>query len=124
MWLEAQGLPGLKPAGSLVLTGFDQVMQAALNGQGIALGPTPLVRRLITEGRLVAPLKAVTGSARAYYLLVEPGAAARPPVRAFVAWLQEQAEEEARAGTEQFYGSRRRSPAPARGRGKGRGGAR
>jgi DNA-binding transcriptional LysR family regulator len=104
VWLEVQGMPGLKPAGSVSFTAFDHLMQAALEGQGVALAPTPLVRRLLAEGKLAAPLKAVTGSARAYYLLVEASAAARPPVRQFSEWMLKQAQEETRAGTEQFYG--------------------
>ena len=118
VWLEVQGVPGLKPAASVVFTFFDHLMQAAIDGQGVALAPTPLVRRLLADGKLVAPLKAVTGSARAYHLVVEASAAARPPVRKFVAWMLEQAEEEARAGTQQFYGTkaapaRKRAPARA-----------
>jgi DNA-binding transcriptional LysR family regulator len=120
VWLEVQGAPGLKPAGSVGFTAFDHLMQAAIDGQGVALAPTPLVRRLLADGKLVAPLKAVTGSARAYYLLVDPGAAARPHVRRFVEWMLKQAEEEARAGVVQFYGRKttrgtRASPPPVRG---------
>jgi len=111
VWLEVQGAPGLKPAASVSFTAFDHLIQAALDGQGVALAPTPLVRRLLVDGKLVAPLKAVTGSARAYYLLVEPSAAARPSVRHFVEWMLKQALEETRAGVEQFYG---RKPARTR----------
>ncbi|HUL67818.1 MAG TPA: transcriptional regulator GcvA [Burkholderiaceae bacterium] len=107
VWLEVQGVPGLKPAGSVSFTALDHLMQAAINGQGVALAPTPLVRRLLAEGKLVAPLKAVTGSARAYYLLVEAGAAARPSVRQFIDWMSKQAQEENRASVEQFYGRKR-----------------
>jgi LysR family transcriptional regulator, glycine cleavage system transcriptional activator len=106
VWLEVQGAPGLKPAGSVVFTAFDHLIQAAMNGQGVGLAPTPLVRRLIADGKLVAPLRAITGSARVYHLLVEPAAAARPPVREFVAWMLEQAQEEARAAAAQFYGAK------------------
>lgn len=106
VWLEVQGVAGLKAAGSVVFTAFDHLMQAAINGQGVGLAPTPLARRLIADGKLVAPLRAVAGSARAYHLLVEPAAAARPPVRDFVAWMLEQAQEEARAGAQQFYGAK------------------
>jgi DNA-binding transcriptional LysR family regulator len=114
VWLEVQGAPGLKPAGSVTFTAFDHLVQAAVDGQGVALAPTPLVRRALAEGRLVAPLKAVTGSARAYYLVVEPNAAARPHVRQFIDWMQVQAQEEARAGAIQFYGRKAQQRAPAR----------
>lgn len=114
VWLEVQGAPGLKPAGSVTFTAFDHLVQAAIDGQGVALAPTPLVRRALSDGRLVAPLKAVTGSARAYYLVVEPNAAARPHVRQFIEWMHKQAHEEARAGAVQFYGRKTQKVAPAR----------
>lgn len=100
VWLEAQGVAGLKPAGSVSYTAFDHMVQAAVEGQGIALAPSPLVRRLIESRQLVAPLKAITGSTRAYYLLVEPSAARRPQARQFIDWLLQQAQEEVRAGAQ------------------------
>jgi DNA-binding transcriptional LysR family regulator len=106
VWLEVQGLPSLKPAGSITFSAFDHLVQAALDGQGVALAPTPLVRRLIADGKLVAPLKAATGSTRAYYLVAEPRAAARPCVRQFTDWMLKQALEETRAGAEQCYGGK------------------
>jgi len=112
VWLEAQGVGGLKPAASLTFSSFDHMIQAALDGQGIGLAPTPLVRKLLAEGRLVAPLAATTGSARAYYLLVEAGAAQRPHVRQFIEWIGLQAREEARAANDEFHAGRRaRAPA-------------
>jgi DNA-binding transcriptional LysR family regulator len=118
VWLEVQGVPALKPAGSVIFTAFDHLMQAAIAGQGVALAPTPLVRSLLADGKLVAPLKAVTGSARVYYLLVEARAAARPAVRLFVEWMLKQAQEEERAGAEQFYARKpgRAQAAPRKGR--------
>jgi hypothetical protein len=47
---------------------------------------------------------------RAYHLLVAPAAAARPPVRAFVAWMLEQAKEERCAAERQFYGTETARP--------------
>jgi len=107
VWLEVQRLQSVKPAGSIGFTALDHLIQAAVDGQGVALAPTPLVRRLLADGRLVAPLKAVTGSGRAWYLLVEPASAARPHVRRFGEWMLQQAEEEVRANVEQFYGRTR-----------------
>ena len=42
-WLAANGEPELKPAGSLRFTLYDQVIQAAVGGQGVALGRMPLI---------------------------------------------------------------------------------
>jgi DNA-binding transcriptional LysR family regulator len=96
-WLEVMQLPPLTPRGALHLTQYDQVIQAAVDGQGVAIATTPLVKHLIREGRLVAPLKQRAASARAYYVVVAPQAAHRPEVEAFVQWLLAQAaEDEAR----------------------------
>lgn len=104
VWFEVHGLAGVKPAGSLSYTSFDHLVHAAVDGQGLALAPTPLVRKLIAERKLVAPLREAAASARAYYLLVERHAAARPHVRQFIDWLMRQAEEEVQSDTARLRG--------------------
>ena len=42
-------------------------IQAAIDGQGVALGTTPLVRQLIKQGRLIAPLASAAVSLVAYW---------------------------------------------------------
>jgi LysR family transcriptional regulator, glycine cleavage system transcriptional activator len=96
VWLETMQLPGLKPAGSLRFSQYDQVIHAAIDGQGVALGTSPLVRQLIKQGRLIAPLAKKFDSSRAYYLVTSPDAAERPEVRDFAAWMIRQAKQEAR----------------------------
>ena len=54
-WLAAQGHPGLKPAASIAFDSYEQMIQAALSGQGVAMGIGRLVSGLIDAGRLVAP---------------------------------------------------------------------
>jgi DNA-binding transcriptional LysR family regulator len=65
-WLAANGEPGLKPAGSLRFTLYDQVIQAAVGGQGVALGRIPLIAEHLRDGRLVAPFPKRYDSARGY----------------------------------------------------------
>ena len=103
VWLEAQGLPSLRPAGTLRFTQYDQLIQAAIDGQGVALGIGPLVARQLKQGRLVAPFKGSTSSTRAYYLLVSRFAATRPEVVAFKDWLLDTVRRE-----------RRRTPVPGK----------
>jgi LysR family glycine cleavage system transcriptional activator len=91
VWLAANGEPGLKPAGSLRFTLYDQVVQAAVGGQGVALGRLPMIAQLMRDRRLVAPFAKKFESARGYYVLVAPHARGRPDVDAFVAWLREEA---------------------------------
>lgn len=67
---------------------------AALAGQGVALGRRPLVDRLLRllkAKKLIAPFKGTVASPRAYFLIVQPAARAKPAVRALEAWLLEQA---------------------------------
>jgi DNA-binding transcriptional LysR family regulator len=96
VWLETMQLPGLKPAGSLRFSQYDQVIHAAIDGQGVALGTSPLVRQLIKQGRLIAPLAKKFDSSRAYFLVTAPNAAERPEVKDFAAWLIRQAKQDAR----------------------------
>ena len=95
-WLEIERLTDLRPAGSLVFSGYDQIIPAAIAGHGVALGRSPLVRKAIAAGDLVAPFKRTADPARAYYAIVSKNSAGRPEVAAFVAWLKEEAQKEPR----------------------------
>ncbi len=90
-WLAANGQPDLKPAGSLRFRMYDQLIQAAVAGQGVALGRLPLLAEHMRDGRLVAPFARRYDSARGYYVLVVPQAQSRPDVAALVAWLEDEA---------------------------------
>jgi len=92
-------LADLRPAGNLVFSGYDQIIPAAVAGHGIALGRSPLVRKLLASGELVAPFKRSADPARAYFAIVSKTAASRPEVVEFLAWLRaEAAAEEPRGG--------------------------
>jgi DNA-binding transcriptional LysR family regulator len=95
-WLAANGLPDLKPAGSLRFKLYDQVIQAAIGGQGVALGRIPLVAALLRAGTLVAPFARRYESTRGYYAVVAPHAQTRADVAAFVEWLRDEAAQEVR----------------------------
>jgi DNA-binding transcriptional LysR family regulator len=94
-WLASNGEPQLKPAGSLRFSLYDQVVQATLQGQGVALGRLPMVSELIESGQLVAPFPKRFDSQRGYYVIVAEHARGRTDVAAFVEFLRRQA---ARAG--------------------------
>src|SRR5438128_4062960 len=96
VWLAAIGIRDLEPAGSLRFNHFDQVMQAALGGQGVALGRVPLIDSLLRERRLVAPFRDKYTTSRSYFVVSTSQASMRPAARAFIEWLCE----EARAETE------------------------
>jgi DNA-binding transcriptional LysR family regulator len=95
-WLASNGQPGLKPTGTLRFSLYDQVVQAAVGGQGVALGRLPMIAEHLRDGRLVAPFARKYDSARGYYALVAPRAAERDDAIAFVRWLAEEAARESR----------------------------
>lgn len=95
VWAEAMQMRHLKPAGSLRFSHYDQLIQAAVAGQGVALGISPLVRQHLQQGRLVAPFEQRFASPRGYYLLTSRETEGRPEVRAFVAWLLQSAQQDA-----------------------------
>lgn len=87
-WFEANGITGLVPGGTLTYGQYDQVINAALHGQGVALGRMTLVESLIKEGRLVSLFGKRVQVPRAIHLVFAPGAEARPEAQAFAAWLK------------------------------------
>ena len=87
VWLESAGVPDLKPAGSLRFSHYDQVVAAAIAGQGVALGRRPLVANLIADGSLVAPFKSDSVTDRAYFIVRTAATQARHDIDDFVAWL-------------------------------------
>lgn len=90
-WLRAMKLDGLKPAGVLHFSMYDQLIQAAINGQGVALGRLPLLNDLIAQRKLVAPFKTSVVSPRSYYLFQSDASRKKPEVREFLSWLIAQA---------------------------------
>jgi DNA-binding transcriptional LysR family regulator len=57
LWLHALGLAELKPAGMLHFSSYDQLISAAIAGQGVAIGRMPLIERVLAEKKLVAPFR-------------------------------------------------------------------
>jgi DNA-binding transcriptional LysR family regulator len=93
-WLDAFALTQLKSAGIARYSHYDQMIHAAIEGEGVALGRTPLIRRLLKSGALVAPFQGRVTGTREYFIIVAPHAAARPPVGQFVTWLKKESRRE------------------------------
>ena len=87
LWLHALDVADLKPAGMLHFSSYDQIIQAAIAGQGVALGRMPLLERQLAERQLVAPFRKSLVSPRGYCVIVSTRSADRPEVRDFVDWL-------------------------------------
>jgi LysR family glycine cleavage system transcriptional activator len=90
-WLAAHGEPDLKPAAALHFGTYEQVIGAAVSGQGVAMGIGRLIGHLLQSGQLVAPLGQPTAGAHGYYIVRSAATGGRPQVQAFVDWLIEEA---------------------------------
>jgi DNA-binding transcriptional LysR family regulator len=94
-WLEAMGVPNLQAAGSIRFNHYDQMIQAAADGQGVALGRNPLIENMIRQKRLVAPFGEKASASGGYFIVCAPDAEENEDLRRFVAWLVEETEQAA-----------------------------
>ncbi|HEX7689243.1 MAG TPA: LysR substrate-binding domain-containing protein, partial [Burkholderiaceae bacterium] len=78
--------------GVLRFNQYDQVIQAALAGQGVALGRFPLLQPLVDDGRLVlaAPDEPPLETRYAYWLITAD-ATPRDAVRRVAEWVESEA---------------------------------
>lgn len=93
-WFKAMQLNPPRRSG-LSFSHYDQIVQAAMAGQGVALGRFPLIDDFLRDGRLVRVLpepEFALAFDRAYWLVVAPAAATRDEVRVFCAWLRAEAD--------------------------------
>ena len=88
LWLEAMKLADLRPAGVLHFSSYDQLISAAIAGQGVALGRVPLIDSHLKSRKLVAPFSDAVVSPRCYFMVASQASADKPAVRAFMAWLE------------------------------------
>ena len=97
-WLNAQRIRGFSPAGTVRLSHYDQVIQAAKEGAGIAIGKWPHVMREIRDGSLCAPLgKSSMVKVGSFHIQVHPEVAARAVVGAFLGWLRDEVRRDGKA---------------------------
>lgn len=73
---------------------YDNVMQVALDGQGVALGFSGYATDLIEQGRLVRPMESELTSGFAVYLVVPSGIKPAPKVQDFIDWILDEAGKE------------------------------
>lgn len=87
-WLRQRGL---EPArGTLRFNQYDQLIQAAVEGNGVALGRLPLILPALRDGRLVADMRQRAAGGDYGYWLLHATAPARPEVATVRDWLLRQ----------------------------------
>ncbi len=98
MWLASAGARDVVAAGHLRFSQYDQVMQAAIAGQGIALGRRPLIDHLLASGTLAMPFAKRYDVPRSYFAIASPHASTRPDAQAFLEWMVSETSEPKQAG--------------------------
>ena len=86
-WFALAGHPEVEPASTLTLDHFYLAIQAALDGLGVAMGPTALVADDLAAGRLVAPFPDTSLPTRNYHAYLPDARVDDPAVTAFCDWL-------------------------------------
>lgn len=91
-WLASQGWEGAKPRGILRFNQYDQMIQAAVAGQGIALGRLGMVETMVADGRLgVLKLPRPGPRSDHAYWLIRAEADPKPEVLEVMAWIRDEA---------------------------------
>jgi LysR family transcriptional regulator, glycine cleavage system transcriptional activator len=85
-WFRAAGLDWPEPDSGAKLVDLGLTLEAAVQGQGIALARPSLARRWIEGGSLVAPFALTAKPARQYHLAA---LGAAPVAHEFAAWLHQ-----------------------------------
>jgi len=91
MWLAARGIKTVDGNRGPRFNQSSLVIEAAVNGRGVALAKQTLAQADIDAGRLVAPLQIATAVDFAYYVVHPKTKGRLPQVKAFVSWIQAEA---------------------------------
>ena len=89
-WLRAFGAADLDADRGHVFSDASMMLQAAADGQGVAMGRGVLAARHLAARRLVRPFTGSLPSEQSYFLVASEQSADLPRVRAFRAWIVEE----------------------------------
>jgi len=90
-WLKGHDVSVPKTFKTLGFDSYDNVIQAALEGHGVALGFSGLVTDLITKGRLLRPIESELTRGLAVYLVIPSSIKPAPKVQEFIDWILDEA---------------------------------
>jgi LysR family glycine cleavage system transcriptional activator len=93
-WLEAAGVATAELSHGPVLNRASMVIDAAVDGQGIALARTTLAAWDLINGRLVRPLPETLRLSKTYWIICPKATSALPKIATFRDWLLAEAAED------------------------------
>jgi LysR family transcriptional regulator, glycine cleavage system transcriptional activator len=98
-WFRALKIAKVTPAGRQRFSHYDQVIEAALAGSGVAIGKRPHLNARLREGTLRAPFgREAEARLGGFYVVVADAAIGCKAAESFVRWLHDEALDEAQAG--------------------------
>ncbi|MBT8080674.1 MAG: transcriptional regulator GcvA [Gammaproteobacteria bacterium] len=86
-WLTLAGAMHVDATRGTILDDTNVLIQAAIDGQGVALGSTVFVASHLHSGALVKPFEIVLQPELAYHVVCPPAHLTRKPVAAFRDWI-------------------------------------
>jgi LysR family transcriptional regulator, glycine cleavage system transcriptional activator len=95
-WLDAAGVETDEPARGPVLNRASMVIDAAIDGQGIALARTTLAASDLINGRLVRPFSEELRLSKTYWIICPKVTTTLPKIVTFRDWLLAEAAHDAR----------------------------
>jgi len=95
-WLQAVGIDDAKAIHGPVLNRDAIAIDAAINGQGVALTRTTLAAWDLINGRLTRPFAEALPLAKTYWIVCPKAAAAQPKIATFRDWLLSEAADDMR----------------------------
>jgi LysR family glycine cleavage system transcriptional activator len=94
-WFEAAGVSNPDPRGP-VLNQASMLIDAAIDGQGIALARTALAARDLINGRLIKPIDVSLNMTNTYWIVHPKATSSVPKIATFRDWLLAEAEADTR----------------------------
>jgi LysR family glycine cleavage system transcriptional activator len=91
LWLQAVGAKGIDTSRGPSFSLWELALQAAVAGQGVALGRSALVTQYLASGQLVRPFRISSPAEFGYYFVCRPERVNEPKIASFRSWLFEQA---------------------------------
>jgi LysR family transcriptional regulator, glycine cleavage system transcriptional activator len=90
VWQERAGIPHLKFAAEMTCDFLYPLYQAAIEGLGVAMGRSAVVKIDVADGRLVEPFSIRLPSPLNYHLVIAPERESLPKVQRFCEWAMDE----------------------------------
>jgi LysR family glycine cleavage system transcriptional activator len=101
-WFDAAGVADAEISHGLVLNRASMLIDAAVDGQGVALARTTLAAWDLINGRLGKPFDLSLKLSKTYWIVCPKAASMKPKIQTFRDWLLAEAADDARRLKETF----------------------